>query len=475
MFSVAKKSMKAKQHKHGHTKQVEKRLKMYNSKQKRDSKGKIISGALVKDLDKLDGRIAPNRMWFENTRVIGQKDLATFREEMEAKEADPYSMVVRHKKLPTALLADRFEGNRVKILEVESFDKTFGKSSTRKRPKLANFDMAKMVEDAKGRTEGFEHTTAEEEARDEGRHWSLKAGQSRRILAEFYKVIDSSDVVVQVLDARDPMGTRSKMMEKYMKQPENAHRKMIFVINKSDLVSPGQLKGWVNVLRKEHPTVAFHTSLSAQHRKTKNRRPAQDRGFGVEALQQLLEQMPKNFKDRKTISVSFVGYPNTGKSSIINTLKQKTVCSVAPIAGETKVWQYVSLTQKIFLIDSPGIVSPDPDLSDADIVLRGVVRSENIDDPAQYVGAILERAGFDKLVEVYDIKEPMVKRTPKAFMKAFGRRRGRLIEGGKVNIGEVAKIMIDDYVRGVIPWSVLPPGYLERKAQKAAEKAAKEE
>ena len=41
--------------------------------------------------------------------------------------------------------------------------------------------------------------------------------------------------------------------------------------------------------------------------------------------------------DKKQISVGFIGYPNVGKSSVINTLRSKKVCSVAPIAGETKV------------------------------------------------------------------------------------------------------------------------------------------
>lgn len=42
-------------------------------------------------------------------------------------------------------------------------------------------------------------------------------------------------------------------------------------------------------------------------------------------------------QDKKQISVGVVGYPNVGKSSIINTLKSKKVCRVAPIPGETKV------------------------------------------------------------------------------------------------------------------------------------------
>jgi len=65
-----------------------------------------------------------------------------------------------------------------------------------------------------------------------------------------------------------------------------------------------------------------------------------------------------------------------GKSSVINTLRQKAVCKVAPIPGETKVWQYITLMKKIYLIDCPGIVAPSGD-SETDIVLKGVVRRDS--------------------------------------------------------------------------------------------------
>ena len=61
-------------------------------------------------------------------------------------------------------------------------------------------------------------------------------GQSRRIWAELYKVIDSSDVVIQVLDARDPLGTRCYHLEQYLKR-NCKHKHMLLLLNKCDLVS----------------------------------------------------------------------------------------------------------------------------------------------------------------------------------------------------------------------------------------------
>jgi nuclear GTP-binding protein len=81
------------------------RLEMYNSKAKRDKRGKIISRDFQsKDLPST--RIQPDRRWFGNTRVIGQKQLEAFREEMGAKVADPYAVLIREKKLPLSLLED---------------------------------------------------------------------------------------------------------------------------------------------------------------------------------------------------------------------------------------------------------------------------------------------------------------------------------------------------------------------------------
>jgi nuclear GTP-binding protein len=75
----------------------------------------------------------------------------------------------------------------------------------------------------------------------------------------------------------------------------------------------------------------------------------------------------------QAISVGFVGYPNVGKSSVINTLRTKKVCKAAPIPGETKVWQYITLMKRIFCIDCPGVVYNKTEDTPTDLVLKGVV------------------------------------------------------------------------------------------------------
>ena len=80
---------------------------------------------------------------------------------------------------------------------------------------------------------------------------------------------------------------------------------------------------WVKHLSLQAPTIAFHASIN--------------NSFGKGSLIQLLRQFSVLHSDKKQISVGLIGYPNVGKSSIINTLKKKKVCTVAPIPGETKV------------------------------------------------------------------------------------------------------------------------------------------
>lgn len=137
-----------------------------------------------------------------------------------------------------------------------------------------------------------------------------------------YKVVDSSDVIVQVIDVRDPIGTRCHHIEKQVKK--QVHKHMILVLNKCDLVPTWVTTRWVKYLSASYPTLAFKASVTNP--------------FGKSALISILRQFDKLHREKKNISIGFIGYPNVGKSSVINTLRKKAVCKVAPIPGETKVW-----------------------------------------------------------------------------------------------------------------------------------------
>jgi len=418
----------------------------------RDRQGKIVGGDLLsknrtgnKAMEKM-ARIAPNRRWFGNTRVIGQKELEDFREKMSEKVADPYAVLLRRRTLPMGLLADSTKERRMNLLSAESFTSTFGPNKRRKRPKLANTTLEGLLSSAEGRVKTFDETydamvdqlKINGGERDSVQEEIFKKGQSKRIWQELYKVLDCSDVVIQVLDARDPLGTRSKHVEKHIKE-NAAHKHLIFVLNKVDLVPTWVTKQWVAILSQEYPTLAFHANV--------------EKPFGKGALIQLLRQFAILHPEKKQISVGFIGYPNAGKSSIINTLRSKRVCKVAPIPGETKVWQYITLFKRVFLIDCPGVVYPNND-SESDVVMKGVVRAERLENPDDYIPAILEKIRPQYISRTYGVQDW---NTPEQFLAKLAIKRGRMLKGGEPDIRSIAQQVIYDLQRGRIPYFVPPP------------------
>lgn len=154
-------------------------------------------------------------------------------------------------------------------------------------------------------------------------------GTSRRIYGELYKVIDSSDVILHVLDARDPMGTLCESVLEFIRK-EKAHKQVVLILNKCDLVPNWVTARYVQHLTPRYPTLAFHASPN--------------HSFGKGSLIQLLRQFSQLHSDKKQISVGLIGYPNVGKSSVINTIKSSKVCTVAPVPGETKVRGFPTAT-----------------------------------------------------------------------------------------------------------------------------------
>lgn len=152
--------------------------------------------------------------------------------------------------------------------------------------------------------------------------------------------------------------------------------------------------------------------------------------------------------------MGFIGYPNSGKSSIINTLRKKKVCNVAPIPGETKVWQYITLMRRIYLIDCPGVVPPNPNDKEEDILLRGVVRVENVENPEQYIPGVLRKVQPKHLERTYGVKSTG---DSLEFLSVLGRKGGKLLRGGEPDLDGVAKMVINDFLRGKIPWFTPPP------------------
>jgi nuclear GTP-binding protein len=256
------------------------------------------------------------------------------------------------------------------------------------------------------------------------------------------------------------------------------HKHLIYVLNKVDLVPSWVAKRWLGELAKDRPTIAFHASLT--------------NAFGKGALISLLRQFGKLHEDKKQVSVGVVGYPNVGKSSVINTLISKKSCKVAPIAGETKVWQYVSLFKRISLIDCPGVVVDTAGDTEQDSVLKGVVRPERLESPEEFIPAILARVKPEHVAAQYklddqkdmdnDKKDNDDKEATTAaagggrvvlwkdsieLMEMIAKRSGRLLKGGEPCLRTAAIMLINDYQRGRLPHYVAPPELKDDEQEQA--------
>lgn len=267
-------------------------------------------------------------------------------------------------------------------------------------------------------------------------------GTSRRIWGELYKVVDASDVLVFVLDARDPMGTRCLQLERELRRRQ---KHVVLLLNKVDLVPTWVTRRWVQELMKEFPTLAFHASITNP--------------FGKNSLLNLLRQFGNLLKDKKHVTIGMVGYPNVGKSSVINTLKRKTVCKAAPVPGETRVWQYIALTRKLYLLDCPGIVPPSPSDFEADCakVLKGVVRAERLKTPSDYIHEVLQRVKKPYLLQRYKLAPDTTWNDSEEFLTILGKKMGKLVKGGDADIDTTARIVLYDWQRGRIPYFTAPP------------------
>ena len=256
-----------------------KTLSMFkDGKAQRNADGKITKTASFQSREKPSARVQPNRKWFNATRVISQDALEAFRVAVAAQASDPTSYLLKQNKLPMSLIRDNQTKNGLKqheakiAVETAPFSDTFGPKAQRKRVKIG----VSSLEDLVGKTiemndtyldrlelakllsgnSGADTQDGNDDFNTDGtlstaREAIFSKGQSKRIWNELYKVktrlntqrstktlfqvIDSSDVIIHVLDARDPLGTRCRSVEKYLRE-EAPHKHLLFVLNKVDLV-----------------------------------------------------------------------------------------------------------------------------------------------------------------------------------------------------------------------------------------------
>lgn len=110
--------------------------------------------------------------------------------------------------------------------------------------------------------------------------------------------------------------------------------------------------------------------------------------------------------------------------------------------------------KRIYLIDSPGVVPPSTQDTPTDLVLRGVVRITKVSYPSQYIPALLSKVKLHHMEKTYDLKGWQ---DATGFLELLARKGGRLLKGGEPDLDGVARMVLDDFMRGKIPWFTPAP------------------
>ncbi|KAJ8517896.1 hypothetical protein ONZ45_g4991 [Pleurotus djamor] len=281
----------------------------------------------------------------------------------------------------------------------------------------------------------------------------------KHYLRTLHKVVDQSDIIILVLDARDPEGCRSRLVEEEVRRREAEGKKLIFVLNKVvklgieiDLIPKANAQLWLKYLRHSTPTLPFLSPSSAQHQ----------RNNISSATAPALVKLLKAYKPKAgSTTIGVVGYPNVGKSSLINALKRSKVCAVAAQPGHTKELQSVQLERGIRIIDSPGVVFDDDDDAvdgkgnkKGSVLLRNVVKVEDVEDPIAVVEEILQRTPPSTLQTIYKLPEFT---TTLEFLTMIALSGGRLLKGGTPDILGSARQVLQDWNHQKIPYYSEPP------------------
>lgn len=233
------------------------------------------------------------------------------------------------------------------------------------------------------------------------------------------KVLREADIIILVLDARMPLETRNVEIENKV----NALGKtLIYVINKSDLADLVTLKA----LKKQFKKSVF---ISAK------------KHTGLNKLREILGVEAKKVKF-ETVRVGVLGYPNVGKSSLINSLKGRESAPVSSISGYTKSIRNVRASGKIMFLDTPGVI-PYNEKDNVKHSMIGTVDHSREKDPDLVVMQLIKT--FPGLIgEYYDVVEN------DDIIESIAKKRNLLKKGNEPDISRTARMILKDWQTGKI-------------------------
>ncbi|KAH8999424.1 hypothetical protein EDB92DRAFT_1834090 [Lactarius akahatsu] len=301
-------------------------------------------------------------------------------------------------------------------------------------------------------------------------------------------VLDKADVVIEILDARDPLAHRSKALEAQVSLKEG--RRLLLVLNKIDGCPRESTAAWAAHLRAEHPTLLFRAASSflpptvkydPTKGKGKEKEPSDD-AWGLDGMNTLLGRWAHEKAGDGPLHVAVVGLTNSGKSAFVNSLARRTTLDVyAPSSSThnspTTTPHALEVTleldgKPVVFIDTPGLAwQPSEDASPEDkvrhraqdVLLRNKGRIDHLKDPIPAVSYIVSRAETEDLMVHYCLPA-FARGDADAFLMGVARANALVKKGGDPDLVGAARLVLRDWSTGKLPRYAVPPPIIAQQA-----------
>lgn len=243
-------------------------------------------------------------------------------------------------------------------------------------------------------------------------------------------IIRISDIVLEIVDARHITESRIPELEELIKEQE---KMLVHVVTKIDLVDVKKLKESEQVKDLSYPVF-----ISC---KTKE---------GIKNLRERIHILAKRFKEHERVHIGVIGYPNTGKSSVISILARRAAAPVSSQSGFTKSMSKIRFAKGIHLLDGPGVIPSKENLfGDQDLkkhAMLGVHVPESVRNPDLIVFELM-KANPRRLEKHYGVP---AEGDVENLLQALGKRWKLLKKKGEVDSDKTARRVLKDWHTGKI-------------------------
>lgn len=284
---------------------------------------------------------------------------------------------------------------------------------------------------------------------------------------QLWRVVERSNLVVQILDARNPLLFRCEDLEKFVLEVDLS-KVNVLLLNKADHLTLKQRSHWFNYFAERNLKTAFYSALLEENEtqeeedfcKNSDEEPREIR---ILSGQELIDFFKDLHPTEDVLTVGLVGYPNVGKSSTINSLLKSKKVSVSATPGKTKHFQTLFLNNNVCLCDCPGLVFPSFVSSKADMIVSGILPIDQMTyclPPMALIASLIPKRIFQ---EIYGItltteEEESEYATKEEILNSYGYARGFMTQRGLPDISRAARVILKDFVNGKLLYCTAPPG-----------------